>query len=336
MKKNKFKEKKMFSAIQPTGFLTLANYLGVLKHWKIMQEKYRCIFCVADLHSLTNFHKNISIKKNTFDTLSFYLACGINPNKSIVFAQSHVNAHCKINWILNCFSYFGELSRMTQFKDKYKNNVNVNIGLFNYPILMMSDILLYNSDFVFVGDDQKQHIELTKIVANRFNNLYGNVFTIPKSIVFKRGSKIMSLNDPSKKMSKSDKNNKNSIFLLDSKLEIYNKIQSAVTDSDNPSKILYDIKKKPGVSNLLNIFSILSNNTISESEKFFHNCDYYNFKKILSNLVYRKLRILQKKYFCFRKNEKNLLKILKIGAKKASMESEIILKIVEKKLLLCN
>ncbi|WP_343184002.1 tryptophan--tRNA ligase [Buchnera aphidicola (Ceratovacuna keduensis)] len=334
-KKNKLK-KKMFSAIQPTGFLTLANYLGVLKHWKHMQKKYKCIFCVADLHSLTNLNKKNNIKENTLDTLAFYLACGINPDKSIIFVQSHINTHCKMNWILNCFSYFGELSRMTQFKNKSKNHTNINIGLFNYPVLMMSDILLYNSDFVFIGNDQKQHLELTKVVANRFNNLYGNVFTIPKNIFFEQGSKIMSLQDPRKKMSKSDKNNKNSIFLLDNKIEIYKKIQFASTDSDNPAKILYNLKKKPGISNLLNIFSILSNNTIAESERIFNNYNYYDFKKILSNIIYKKLYSLQKKYFYFRKNENYLLKISKIGAKKAYIESEKTLKNVEEKLFLYN
>ncbi|WP_343154743.1 tryptophan--tRNA ligase [Buchnera aphidicola (Pseudoregma panicola)] len=331
MKKKNKSKKKMFSAIQPTGFLTLANYLGVLKHWKSMQKKYKCIFCIADLHSLTNLNKNIDIKENTLDTLAFYLACGVNPDKSIVFIQSHVNEHCKINWILNCFSYFGELSRMTQFKNKSKKNVNINIGLFNYPVLMMSDILLYNSNFVFIGNDQKQHLELTRVVANRFNNLYGNIFTIPNSIIFKQGSKIMSLQDPSKKMSKSDKNNKSSIFLLDSKSEIYKKIKFASTDSDNPSKILYNLKKKPGISNLLNIFSILSNNTILESEKIFNNCNYYKFKKILSNIIYKKLYSLQKKYFYFRKKKEYLLEISKIGAERASIESESIIRTIEKK-----
>ncbi|WP_343189051.1 tryptophan--tRNA ligase [Buchnera aphidicola (Chaitoregma tattakana)] len=330
MKNVKCKKKILFSAVQPTGFLTLANYLGVLKHWKDFQNKYSCIFCIANLHSLTNLNTSINIKKNILDTLAFYLACGVNPSKSIIFIQSDINEHCKMNWILNCFSYFGELTRMTQFKDKSKKNKNVNMGLLNYPILMMSDILLYNSNYVSIGDDQKQHLELTKVVAKRFNNLYGKVFSIPKNIVFDRGSRIMSLCDPVKKMSKSDSNEKNSIFLLDSRKNISEKIKCAITDSDNPSKIFYDKKNKPGVSNLLNIFSILTNNTILESEKLFFDYDYYSFKKKLSDIVCNELCKLQDRYFYFRKNEKDLLDILCIGAKQASIIAKKTLKLVEK------
>ncbi|WP_343189911.1 tryptophan--tRNA ligase [Buchnera aphidicola] len=334
MRKNKLKKKILFSAIQPTGFVTLANYLGVLKHWKYIQKDYNCIFCVADLHSLTKHDNNFNLRKITLDTLAFYLACGVDPKKSIIFVQSNVDEHCKINWILNCFSYFGELSRMTQFKEKSRNNRNINMGLLNYPILMMSDILLYNSNYVFIGDDQKQHLELTKVVANRFNKYYGKTFTIPKNIMFKQGSRIMSLHDPKIKMSKSDKNNKNSIFLLDKKIEIYKKIKFATTDSESPSKILYDIIKKPGISNLLNIFSILSGKTILQLEKLFYNYNYSMFKEELSKLICKKLYNLQKRYFYFRKNENYLLKISRIGAKVASTKAKNMMNIIEKKIFL--
>ncbi|WP_343188180.1 tryptophan--tRNA ligase [Buchnera aphidicola (Ceratoglyphina bambusae)] len=332
MKKFKYKKKILFSAVQPTGLLTLANYLSVLKHWKFMQNNYNCMFCVADLHSITNFNNNYNLKKKTLDILAFYLACGIDPNKSIIFVQSSVKEHCYMNWILNCFSYFGELSRMTQFKNKSKNKKVINMGLLNYPILMSSDILLYNSSYVSIGNDQFQHLELTRKIARRLNKIFGKIFNVPKNLIFKQGSKIMSLLDPKKKMSKSDSNIKNSIFLLDKKVDIFKKIQSSTTDSDNPPKIIYDKKSKPGISNLLNIFSILSDKTILESEKIFMNYTYSDFKNKLSHVIYKELHEIQKNFFYFRNRENYLIYISNKGSIQASKIAKKMIKIINNKL----
>ena len=236
----------LFSAVQPSGNLSIGNYIGTMRHWSKFQDKYECLYCIADLHALTTLNNNFSLRNSVLDTLALYLACGVNPNKSILFVQSHVYEHSQLNWILSCFTQFGELSRMTQFKSKKKvkkNYINnINIGLFNYPVLMSSDILLYQTNLVPVGKDQKQHLELTRNIAKRFNILYGDIFTIPDPLISKNGSKIMSLLDPTKKMSKSDINKNNVIFLLEDISSVFLKIKNAVTDSEIPPKIYYDLK----------------------------------------------------------------------------------------------
>lgn len=318
MKKKKIT---VFSAIQPSGNLTIGNYISVLKHWKIMQDQYKCIFCIADLHSLTSTaRKNLVYQKSILDTLAIYLACGVNPDKSIIFIQSFVHEHTELNWILSCQTYYQELIRMTQFKSK-KNQMQkkINSGLLNYPILMAADILLYQTDKVHVGQDQKQHIELTRNLAVRFNNYYGNVFKLPDLLMFKLGSKIMSLSEPNKKMSKSDLNQKNVIYLLENLDEIFKKIQSSVTDSDNPPKILYDSINKPGLSNLLIILSALNNKSIFEIENYFLGKSYLELKKEVFNIINKHLSKIQKKFFLYRKNESYLMKIAYEGSKKASM-----------------
>ncbi|QIE02211.1 tryptophan--tRNA ligase [Buchnera aphidicola] len=327
----------LFSAVQPSGNLTLGNYIGTMRHWSSMQNNYDCLYCVADLHALTNIKKNIfSLNKLILDTLSFYLACGVDPNKSIIFVQSHVYQHSQLNWILNCFSEFSELLRMTQFKTKRcSNNTSVKsikAALLNYPILMAADILLYQTNFVPVGEDQKQHIELTRNIARRVNYLYGNIFTIPESLITQYGSKIMSLLEPEKKMSKSDINHKNVIYLLDDMYSIMLKIKNAVTDSEIPSKIYHDINKKPGISNLLEILSAVTNKDIKILLKELEGVMYSEFKKIVIDCVYKCLNNLQKSYYNYRSDESYLKKIAYDGAIKAQLKSKKTLKNIYDKL----
>lgn len=318
----------LFSAIQPSGKLTIGNYIGTMRHWSNMQNKYECLYCIADLHALTTINKKKKIKNEILDTLALYLACGVDPNKSIIFVQSQVYQHSQLNWILSCFSKFSELSRMIQFKVKRKQNSaeNSNIGLFNYPILMASDILLYQTNFVPVGKDQKQHLELTCSIANRFNLLYGNVFTIPKPVISQNGSKIMSLLDPTKKMSKSDINKNNVIFLLEDISSIFSKIKNSITDSDNPPKIYYNTNKKLGISNLLEILSAVTNKKINILEKELNGVLYSEFKNIVSDSISKFLIKLQKSYMTYRNDECFLKKIIQNGAIKARLKSQETLK----------
>jgi len=322
----------LLSAMQPTGNLTIGNYLGVLCQWKNMQKRYTCIYCIADLHALTvRTHIN-TLRNRTLDTLALYLALGIDPDNSIIFIQSHVYEHCQLNWILNCYSYFGELTRMTQFKSKSKDDItNLNAGLFSYPILMASDVLLYQSDKVLVGLDQKQHLEFIIRIAKRFNNTVGEkIFTIPAILLSQYSSKIMSLLAPRKKMSKSDTNKNNTIFLLDSIHSIKKKISHAITDSDKPAKIYYDTKNKPGISNLLTIFSSITGKKISELEIDFSGYTYSKFKKELSEVLSIKISKLQKLYLEYRQDESLLEKIANEGAIKARHYAQCTIKNVYK------
>ncbi|QCI24039.1 tryptophan--tRNA ligase [Buchnera aphidicola (Macrosiphoniella sanborni)] len=321
----------LFSAIQPSGNLTIGNYIGTMRYWSSMQENYDCLYCIADLHALTTAQKNrLNLKKSILDTLSLYLASGVDPNKSIIFIQSHVHEHSQLNWILNCFSEFSELFRMTQFKQKRKIAKNaiqkINTALFNYPILMAADILLYQTNIVPVGKDQKQHIELTRNIAHRFNSLYGDIFTLPESLISEYGSKIMSLLEPKKKMSKSDINKKNVIYLLDDMHSIIKKINNAVTDSEIPSKIYYDIENKPGISNLLEILSAITNQDITILLKELEGVMYSEFKKIVIDSISKFLYNLQKSYNNYRCDETYLKKIAYEGAIKAQFKSKKTLK----------
>lgn len=326
----------LFSAVQPSGNLTLGNYIGTMRHWSKMQNHYECLFCVADLHALTMQKNKNNLKKSVLDTLSFYLACGVDPNKSTIFIQSHVYQHSQLNWILNCFSQFSELLRMTQFKIKRKieNNciTNTNAALFNYPILMAADILLYQTNFVPVGQDQKQHIELTRNIAYRFNAVYGDIFTLPKPLITQYGSKIMSLLEPYKKMSKSDVNRNNVIFLLDDVATVALKIQHALTDSEIPYKICYDIEKKPGISNLLEILSAITNKSINILIKELEGIMYSEFKKIIIDYLSKFLSKLQKSYQDYRHDESYLKKIAYEGALRSRLKSEKTLKNIHDKL----
>lgn len=311
----------MFTGIQPTGSLTLGNYCGTMCSWKKIQKKYQCFFCISDLHSLTTIKKNNATQffsKKILDMVALYLSCGVNPQNSVIFLQSQVYTHSQLYWILSNFSYFGELSRMIQFKQKLLfDPTEINVSLFCYPILMAADILLYQTNVVCVGLDQKQHLELVQIIARRFNSIYGKIFSIPSVLIQSMGYKIMALQQPTQKMSKSDVNINNTIFLLDKLDSIRFKIQKSLTDSDTPATIIYDIQKKPGISNLLSIVASITKKEISQLEYEFKDYKYSNFKEKTSDIVCDTISMIQKLYFNFRKDEDYLIDILKEGNKNA-------------------
>ena len=314
MDKNK---KTIFSGIQPTGSITIGNYLGSIKNWINLSDKYNCIYSVVDLHALTIRQDPKEFYNNSINLLALYIACGLDYKKNIIFIQSHVPSHSELAWILNCYTYTGELSRMTQFKDKsQKNDNNINVGLFSYPVLMASDILLYNADLIPVGDDQKQHLELCRDIANRFNNIYGNVFKIPEPYISKIGSRIMSLTNPLSKMSKSDDNG-SFISITESKDTIIKKFKKATTDSD--SIIKYDKENKPGISNLLEIYSLSKNISIKDAEIEFESSGYGDLKiKTAESVIENITNPIQDKYNDLLKNKDFLIEIIKDGAKKAN------------------
>ena len=285
---------RILSGIKPTGKLTLGNYIGALRNFKNCQEQGECFIFIADLHALTLPIDPLELKTNSRDIAAFYLAAGLDPNKCNIFLQSHVSAHAELNAIMQNFLYMGELSRMTQFKDKSQklNKEKIGLGLFAYPVLMASDILLYDATIVPVGEDQIQHVELTRDLAKRFNHRYGDTLIMPKAVVTKVGARIMSLSDPTKKMSKSDE--KGDIFLKDDPKVIRKKIMSAVTDSE--SVVRYDVENKPGISNLLTIYASLKNITIPEAEKEFEGANYGTFKKAVADAVIEEIEPFQKRY----------------------------------------
>ena len=306
---------RILTAIKPTGQLTLGNYIGMLKNLKEMQhKKCKCFIFIANLHALTKPIEKKELQKNSIDIATFYLAIGLDLKKNILFLQSDVSAHSELSVILQNYFYIGELKRMTQFKNEFKKNKNNYLGLFLYPVLMVADILLYDANIVPVGEDQIQHIELTRNLVNRFNNLYKkNVFVMPNYIVNKTGKRIMNLLDPKQKMSKSNPNGV--IFLKDKPNIIYKKIMSAVTDSEK--KIKYDIINKPGISNLLQIYASLKGIDIKKCEEYFKNYCYLDFKREVANVVVSEISTLQKKYREISKS--NIInKVLKSGAKKAN------------------
>ncbi len=318
----------VFSGVQPSGELSLGNYLGALRNWVKMQEEYECLFCIVDLHAITVRQDPEALRKATLDTLAIYLACGIDPEKSTIFIQSHVPEHSQLAWILNCYTYFGEMGRMTQFKDKSaRHEDNVNVGLFTYPVLMAADILLYQANQVPVGDDQKQHLEITRDIANRFNALYGKkdaegnviqpIFAVPEVFIAKTGARIMSLLEPTKKMSKSDDNRNNVIGLLEDPKSVAKKIKRAMTDGDEPPVVRYDVQNKPGVSNLLDILASVTGKTIPELEAEFEGKMYGHLKGAVAEEVSAMLSQLQERYHHFRNNEALLEKIYREGAEKA-------------------
>ncbi|WP_216782573.1 tryptophan--tRNA ligase [Candidatus Profftia tarda] len=317
----------VFSGAQPSGELTIGNYIGSLSQWESLQNDYECIYCIVDQHAITMRQNIQQLRKATLDILALYLACGINPEKSIIFVQSHVPEHAQLCWVLNCYTSFGELSRMTQFKDKSASYPkNINVGLFDYPVLMAADILLYQTTKVPVGRDQKQHLELSRIIASRFNAAHGNIFTIPEPFMLKNGARIMSLLEPTKKMSKSDDNRNNVIGLLEDHNSIIKKIKRAVTDSDEPAVIYYDLINKPGISNLLNILSGVTGKTILQIEQEFNGKIYSDLKDEVIDVVSVILSGLQKRYYCFRNDETFLKKIIKNGAEEARSRAQKTLK----------
>ena len=309
----------VFSGAQPSGELTIGNYMGALRQWVQMQDEYECIYCIVDLHAITVRQDPEKLRKATLDTLALYLACGIDPDKSTIFIQSHVPEHVQLSWVLNCYTYFGELSRMTQFKDKSTRYAeNINAGLFDYPVLMAADILLYQTNQVPVGEDQKQHLELSRDVAQRFNALYGDIFKVPEPFIPKSGARVMSLLEPTKKMSKSDDNRNNVIGLLEDPKSVMKKIKRAVTDSDEPPVVRYDVENKAGVSNLLDILSGVTGKSVTELEAQFEGKMYGHLKTETAEAVAGMLTELQERYHRFRNDEAYLQRVMKEGAEKAS------------------
>ncbi|WP_150540067.1 tryptophan--tRNA ligase [Actinobacillus vicugnae] len=322
----------VFSGVQPSGELTIGNYLGALRNWVKMQDDYDCLFCIVDLHAITVRQDPVALRKASLDVLALYLACGIDPNKSTIFIQSHVPEHTQLAWVLNCYTYFGEMSRMTQFKDKSaRYEENVNVGLFTYPVLMAADILLYQANQVPVGDDQKQHLEITRDIANRFNALYGKkdaegnliepVFAVPEVFISKAGARVMSLLEPSKKMSKSDDNRNNVIGLLEDPKAVVKKIKRAMTDGDEPPVVRYDRENKAGVSNLLDILSAVTGKTITDLEAEFEGKMYGHLKTEVAEQVSTLLTDLQTRYNHFRQDEALLEQIFREGAEKARVRA---------------
>lgn len=319
--------KTIFSGIQPSGTLTLGNYLGAMKQFVELQENNNCYFCVVDQHAITVPQDRLELRKNIRSLSALYLAVGIDPEKSTLFIQSEVPAHAQLGWILQCVSYIGELERMTQFKDKSAGKEAVSAGLLTYPPLMAADILLYNTDIVPVGEDQKQHLELTRDLAERFNRKYNDIFTIPEVSIPKVGARIMSLSEPTKKMSKSDPNQKSFISMLDDENKITKKIKSAVTDSEGI--IRYDKENKPGVANLLTIFSTCTGLSIKELENKYEGKGYGDFKTDVAEAVVQTLKPIQEKYYSLLESDE-LDQILDNGAEKAAAVANKNLKKAEK------
>ena len=311
------KKKIIFSGTAPSGNIHIGNYLGAIKQWVEMQNtgEYQNIFCVVDEHAITVPQDPAKLRSKILEVFTLYLALGIDPEKSIIFVQSSVSEHAELNWILSTITPVGELERMTQFKDKSQKQKNVLAGLLNYPTLMAADILLYKTNLVPIGEDQLQHIELTRTIARKFNSTFGETFAIPEPFINKEGKRIMGLDDPSKKMSKSAENTKNYIALLDSPETIREKIKAAVTDS--ASEIKYDMKNKPAVSNLLTIYSLFSGKAIAELEKEYEGKNYSVFKKDLAEVIIEGLSPIQKKYKELSANPDYLKKVLRDGAEKA-------------------
>lgn len=306
--------KRVFSGVQPTGNIHLGNYLGALRQFVELQEENQCIYCIVDMHAITVPQDPKELKKHILDVAALYLAVGIDPKKSIVFVQSDVSCHAELSWVLTCSSYTGELSRMTQFKDKSKNKESAPTGLFTYPVLMAADILLYDTDMVPVGNDQKQHIELCRDLAVRVNGKHPGTFVVPDGRFLKSGARIMALDDPTKKMSKSAENIHSRISLLDEPSKIKKSIMKATTDSEGI--IRFDVETKPGISNLLNIYSVLSGISIEDLEKKYEGKGYGDFKKDLVEITVDALTPIRTRYEEIR-NSQMLIDVLKDGAKRA-------------------
>lgn len=311
--------KRVFSGVQPTGNIHIGNYLGALRQFVELQNDNDCIYCIVDMHSITVPQDPKELRKHTLDVAALYMAIGVDPKKATVFVQSDVPGHAELSWVLTCNSYTGELSRMTQFKDKSKGKESAPTGLFTYPVLMAADILLYDTNIVPVGNDQKQHIEICRDLAIRVNNKYGETFVIPEGRFLKEGARIMALDEPSNKMSKSAENPLSRISLLDDESKIKKAIMKSTTDSEGT--IRFDLENKPGVSNLLNIYSSFSGMSVQDIEKKYEGCGYGEFKKDLVQVTSEALRPIREKFEDIR-NSDELIKALKEGAEKANAISE--------------
>lgn len=305
----------IFSGVQPSGNMTLGNYIGAIRNWSVLQNDYRCLFSVVNQHSITVRQDPAELRRKSMELLALYLACGIDPEKSILFFQSQVPEHSQLAWVLNCYTYMGELSRMTQFKDKSsRHEDSINAGLFTYPVLMAADILLYQTELVPIGVDQKQHLELARDIAERMNSLYGNLFKVPEPWIPKVGAKIMSLQEPEKKMSKSDPNENAVITVLDPPDVIMRKLKRAVTDSEG--KVAYD-ENRPGVANLMSILSAVSGKTMTEIESEFEGRGYGDFKLAVAEAVIDCLSPVQARYHDLIANKDYLNQVAAEGAEKA-------------------
>lgn len=311
--------KRVFSGVQPTGNIHIGNYLGALRQFVELQNDNDCVYCIVDMHSITVPQNPKELRKHTLDVAALYLAVGLDPEKAIIFVQSDVPGHSELAWVLMCNSYTGELSRMTQFKDKNKGKESAPAGLLTYPILMAADILLYDTDIVPVGNDQKQHIELCRDIAIRVNNKYGKIFVVPEGRFLKEGARIMALDDPTSKMSKSAENAYSRISLLDDEKTIKKAIMKSTTDSEGT--IRFDLENKPGVSNLLNIYSSFSGMPVKDIEKKYEGCGYGEFKKDLVQVTVEALRPIRERYEAIR-NSEELIEILRDGAERANVISE--------------
>lgn len=326
---NTQKRERLLSCIQPSGVPTLGNYLGALKNWADMADGYDSAFAVADLHAITVRQEPAKLRKQTLEMYALLLAIGLDPEKNVIFVQSQVNTHAQLAWILNCYTQFGEMSRMTQFKDKSQTHAdNVNVGLFSYPVLMAADILLYQANYVPVGVDQKQHLEIARDIGNRFNGIYGDVFTIPEPYIGKQGAKIMSLQDPTKKMSKSDSNINGFISILDDKDTVMRKMKRAVTDSE--AKVRY-ADGKDGVNNLMSIYSCCTGKNMQEIEQEFDGKGYGDFKAAVAESVIAQLEPVQARFNDYMKNTDYIKECMEKGAQSAQRISQRTLNKVMKK-----
>ena len=325
-------KKRMLSGIKPSGDLTLGSYLGAIKNWSSRSEEYDCFYFMADLHAITVRQNPADLRRRTLEQLAQYIACGLDPEKNTLFIQSHVRQHAELGWVLNCYAMFGELSRMTQFKDKSaKNADNINGGLFTYPSLMAADILLYQPDYVPVGEDQKQHVELCHTIARRFNGVYGDVFKIPEPFVPKVGARIMSLTNPTAKMSKSENDDTGRVLVMDTPETIMRQFKRAITDSDTENCVRFDRENKPGVSNLMAIYSACTGKSYQEIEQEFAGCGYGKFKPAVGEAVVETLRHIREEASRIMKDKAYLEQVYRDGAEKAGYVAEKTLRKVYKK-----
>ncbi len=323
-------KKVIFSGIQPSGALHLGNYLGALRNWVALQDEYNCVYCVVDEHAITVRQDPTALRRQTIELFAQLVACGIDPEKSILFIQSHVPAHAELAWVLNCYTMFGELSRMTQFKDKSaKHADNVNAGLFTYPSLMAADIMLYQADLVPVGEDQKQHVELTRNIVQRFNGIYGDVFTMPDAYIPKVGARVMSLNQPDSKMSKSIP--EGCVYLMDSPDDIMRKFKRAITDSDTEHCVRYDRANKPGVATLIDIYAAVTGKTYEQIEVEFEGKGYGAFKPAVGEVVVELLRPVREETVRLLGDKAYLEGLYRAGAEKAASVAQRTLRKVHKK-----
>ncbi len=324
-------KKRMLSGIQPSGDLHLGNYLGAIKNWSSRAEQYECFYFMADMHTITVRQIPADLRRRTLEQLAQYIACGLDPEKNTLFVQSHVHQHAELGWVLNCYTMFGELSRMTQFKDKSaKNAENINGGLFTYPALMAADILLYQPDLVPVGHDQKQHCELTRDVAQRFNSIYGDVFKVPEPFIPETGARVMSLNAPESKMSKSMP--EGCVFLMESPEDIQRKFKRAITDSDTENCVRFDVENKPGVANLMSIYSAVTGQSFEQIEAEFAGQGYGKFKPMVGDAVIETLRPIREEATRLLKDKAYLEGVYRDGAQKAAYVAEKTLRKVYKKI----